>query len=89
MIAREFQAQIVDNFRQNWLKETAKEINMKRNRTSLKKILKKAHANEWQQGAAFILLRVNGIDNAFEYASGINCNITSCLSRPQKRAAEL
>lgn len=45
---------------------------MKRNKTSLKKALKAAQANEWQQRAAFILFHVNGIDNALEYVSGLN-----------------
>lgn len=37
----------------------------------LNKALKKAQANEWQQRAAFILLNVNGIDNALEYVLGL------------------
>lgn len=44
---------------------------MKRNKTTLKKALKKVPANGWQQRAAFILLHVNGIDNALEYVSGL------------------
>ena len=44
---------------------------MKQDKTLLKKALKKAQANEWQQRAAFILLNVNGIDNALEYVLGL------------------
>jgi hypothetical protein len=35
---------------------------MKRDKTLLKEALKKAQASEWQQRAAFILLKINGIE---------------------------
>ena len=45
---------------------------MKREKPILFKALKKAQANAWEQRAAFILLNVNGIDNALEYVSGLS-----------------
>ena len=45
---------------------------MKTAKTVLKKALKHAQAYQWQQMAAFILLSVNGIENALEYVKTIN-----------------
>ena len=40
-------------------------------KTKLKNALKKARATQWEQKAAFVLLVVNGIDNAIAYADGL------------------
>ena len=42
-----------------------------RDKTRLRKALREAGATAWQWRAASILLAVNGIDNALEYAKGL------------------
>ena len=44
---------------------------MRKDKKLLTKELKKAMANDWQKRAAFILLNINGINNAIEYVKGL------------------
>lgn len=42
-----------------------------RDKTKLQKALKEAAATIWQTKAAFILLKVNGIENALKYVKQV------------------